>query len=60
MNYETTINELNDKIKELKIFYSLNLLTEKEYYKIYHRILDKIVTTTEEEQKKCEAEINKL
>ena len=60
MDYEVKVNDIIAKIKDIKVFYSLGFITEKEYYKIYHRVLDKIVSITEEEQIKCEKEINKL
>lgn len=60
MDYEVKVNDIISKIKVLQEYYALGFITEKEYYKIYHRILDKIVSITEEEQVKCETEINKL
>lgn len=49
-----------DLVNQIKHLKSFGYLTEKEYYKAYHRILDTIIKICEEEQKKCEAEINKL
>lgn len=60
MEYEARIEDILSSLKQIVIYYSLGFLTEKEYYKIRHRMLDSIVKYTEEEQKEVEKEINKL
>lgn len=54
------IKKVLDLISQINQLKSFGFLTEKEYYKSYHRMLDNIIKYAEEEQKKCEEEINKL
>lgn len=60
MEYEYKIENILKGLKQIKIYYSLGFLTDKEYYKVRHRMLDSIIRDTEEEQKEVENEINKL
>lgn len=60
MEFIMSLEMLINNLKDLTQFYSLGFITEKEYYKIRHRILDRISSSSEEEQKLCEQEINKL
>ena len=54
------IKKVLDLISQINMLKSYGFLTQKEYYRTYHRMLDNIIKYAEEEQKKCEQEINKL
>ena len=54
------IKKTLDLISQINFLKSLGYMTEKEYSKVYHRMLDNIIKFAEEEQKKVEQEINKL
>lgn len=54
------IKKVLDLISQINQLKSFGFLTEKEYYKTYHRMLDNIIKYAEEEQIKCEEKINTL
>lgn len=59
-DYIEMLEQVSKDLEQLNNFYSLDYITDKEYLKIEHRIVDKISKVSEFYQEQLEGEINKL